>query len=394
MQAWNVALTEQRAKEHIQARLDAKTLAGVTAGVWLEGENRLTLCMGQRDPAAGLPMQTDTLFRLASMTKPITGTAVMQQCQRGALELDASIARWLPRFAEMKVAVATPEGEILATRPAARPITPRMLLTHSSGLGSGPAGDAQFAAVGPANHATLAQAVDAYADCALDFQPGTAQMYSGILGMDVLARLVELTADMPYDEYLRKNIFEPLEMADTTYCPTPQQAARLMRLVDARDGALHPVEIADGCGFGDFPIGYTGGGAGLFSTLEDYSHLALMLADGGLYKGRRVLEAATVEAMATPQLPESFGGISRTFNWGLSMRVCPEQAPADAPWPGQPLSAGSFGWSGAYGTHFWVDRKRRLTAVYLSNLADGGGAGAPTAFEFEHDVMAGFGEPV
>ncbi len=383
---FDAALTKQRMERHIGARLAAGTLAGVCAGVWVDGAQRLALCMGQRDPAAHKALTPDTLFRLASMTKPVTGVATLLQWQRGKLDLDAPVSRWLPGFEKMQVAVATPEGEILQTRPAARPITPRMLLTHSSGLGSGPVGDAQYGAVGPKNHATLAQAVDAYAGCVLDFQPGESQMYSGILGMDVLARLVELTAEQSYTDFLQENILGPLEMPDTTYRPSPAQAARLMAMTDARDGVLHPVALSDAAGFVDFPDGYTGGGAGLFSTLEDYSHLAQMLCDGGTWRGRRILQEDTVRAMATPQLPEAFFGITRYFNWGLSVRTCREQAPASEPWPGQPLPAGSFGWSGAFGTHFWVDPSQRLVAVYMSNLLDGGGAGAATAFEFEHDV--------
>lgn len=417
MSTFNAALVSQRATEHITARLNAGVLEGVCAGVWLNGEQVVDVCLGQRDPAAGAALTRDSLFRLASMTKPVAGCAAMQMVEAGKLELDAPISRWLPAFEKMEVAVATPEGEILATRPAQQPVTLRMLLTHSSGLGSGPAGDKQFAALTKAQRSSLAAAVDAYADFALDFQPGTAQMYSALCGLDVACRLVEIVSGLPYDEYLKKNVFGPLEMPDTTFAPTPEQAAREVAFVDAREGVLHPVELSPLSGFGGFVNGYTGGGAGLFSTLEDYSHLALMYLNGGEYKGRRILKAETVAEMARAQLPEHFGGMWRRQNWGLSMRTLGECAPViwagdpaakgrttgiygdcfykpDAALidPGQPLTPGSFGWSGAYGTHFWMDPARKLCAVYMSNLADGGGAGAPTAFEFERDVMAGFGE--
>ena len=125
----------------------------------------------------------------------------------------------------------------------------------------------------------------------------------------------------------------------------------------------------------------------MFSTLADYGRFAGMLTGGGALDGVRILKEATVELMSAPQLPPTVEGICDGFNWGLSMRVCPVQ---DA--PSQPLTGGSFGWSGAYGTHFWADRKKRLWAVYMSNITNAGGAGAPTAFEFERDVMAGFGE--
>lgn len=377
-----------RLEGHIRARLDAGTLEGVTAGVWQNDKKLYGVCLGQSDPQRKKPMREDALFRLASMTKPVTGAMTMLQAERGLLQLDEPITRWLPGFAHMQVAVATPEGEILATRPAERPITPRMLLTHSSGLGSGQAGYTQYDKVfGPTHQPDFASAIDNYANCVLDFQPGSTQYYSATMAMDVLVRLVELTSGEPYADFVRRELFDPLEMPDTSYLPNAEQRTRLVRMVDARGGVLYPVDIPDECGFVNAPAGYTGGGAGLFSTLEDYSHLALMYLHGGEYRGRRILKPETVAEMASPQLPEEFAGLSRYFNWGLSMRVCPVQKA-----PGQPLSAGSFGWSGAFGTHFWVDPSKQLVAVYMSNLLDGGGAGAATAFEFERDVMAGFGE--
>ena len=167
MSTFNAALVRQRMTEHITARLDAGVLEGVCAGVWLDGKQVVDVCLGSRDPAAGVPMTRDALFRLASMTKPVAGCAAMQMVEAGKLELDAPISRWLPAFETMEVAVATPEGEILATRPAQRPITLRMLLTHSSGLGSGPAGDRQFGALTKEQRSSLAAAVDAYAGFAL-----------------------------------------------------------------------------------------------------------------------------------------------------------------------------------------------------------------------------------
>ncbi len=392
MENFNAALVKQRMEQHIGTRLAEGRLAGVTAGVWLNGQQQLSVCMGQRDPAKGIAMTPDTIFRLASMTKPVAGTATMLQAEKGLIDLDAPISRWLPKFEHMQVAVGAPDGKFTATRPANRPITARMLLTHSSGLASGVAGYAQVEKMTREQRRDLASSVDAYADFALDFQPGENWMYSGMAGMDVLLRIVEKTSDMPCDEFIKKYILDPLEMPDTTYCPNAEQQARTMAFVDAREGVLHPVEISPLAGFDGFADGYTGGGAGLFSTLEDYSHLALMFAGSGEYKGRRILKKETVDAMATVQLPDAFEGLSRYFNWGLSMRVCRQQAPDTTPWPGQPLSAGAFGWSGAYGTHFWVDRTLGLVGVYMSNLLDGGGSGAPTAFEFEHDVMSGFVE--
>jgi len=387
MKQFDAVLTKQRMEQHIQKRLDEKILAGVVAGVWVNGKQAVDVCLGSRDPEKGIAISRETLFRMASMTKPVTGAATMLQVQRGKLELDTPISKWIPAFEKMEVAYSTPEGKILATRPANKQITPRMLLTHSSGLGTGASSVSQWNEFKPKDGQSLQSAVNGYARSLLDFQPGESQLYSACWGMDTLAALVELSADMPYKDFIRKEIFEPLDMVDTTYDPTPAQQAREMAFVDARDGKLVPIQVSAVNGFHVTAAGFPGGGAGLFSTLEDYSHFALMYLNNGTYNGYELLKKETVDQMATPQLPEHFPGMWRYTNWGLSMRVCPEQKAPD-----QPLTPGTLGWSGAYGTHFWVDRAKNTVGVYMSNLTDGGGAGAPTAFEFERDVMAGYGE--
>lgn len=375
-----------RLEEHTLLRIKQKILVGAVAGVWQNGKKIYSMCLGMRDIANGISMTEDTIFRLASMTKPITGTAVLQQAERGRLGLDDEVRRYLPGFSQMQVAVASPEGEILALHPAERPITVRMLLTHSSGLGSGPAGEAQVRKMSRSNFVSLESSVEQYSRFALDFQPGSMQRYSGFVALDVLARLVELTSGLPYAEYLRSNIFDPLEMPDTGYVLADAQAARLMEMYTA-DGEIRAEPLNLKVGFGGMAPGYPSGGAGLFSTLEDYSHLTQMFLNGGRFRSAQVLSSASVAEMATPQLPENFAGLDRLGNWGLTMRVRPTRRP-----PQQPLSAGSFGWSGAYGTHFWVDPSKELCAVYLSNLVNGHGASAPTASEFERDVMHAFGE--
>jgi len=386
MAVFDAALTQERMERHISERVSAKTLTGAVTGVWVGGEKRCGTAIGWSDPEHGRAISEDTIFRLASMTKPVTGVAAMLQWERGLIDLDDPISRWLPGFAEMRVAERIENGKIVSTVPAQRQITPRMLLTHSSGAGSGVSNELQYDRFKPARHRDLAEAVDAYADAALDFQPGSSQIYSGIIGLDIMARIVELTADMPYEEFLRRNIFAPLGMADTGYTLGEEQCGRVTAMVTA-DGSFKTVPMSPKCGFEDFPEGYTGGGAGMFSTLADYGRFAGMLAGGGELDGVRILNEATVALMSSPQLPPTFPGVGESFDWGLSMRVCPVQNA-----PSQPLTGGSFGWSGAYGTHFWIDRKKGLYAVYMSNIKNGEGAGAPTAFEFERDVMAGFGE--
>ncbi len=386
MAVFDAALTQERMERHISERVAKKTLTGAVTGVWVGGKKRCGVSIGWRDPINGIKMTEDTVFRLASMTKPLAGIAAMLQWERGLIDLDAPITRWLPEFGAMRVAEKMKDGRIVSTVPAERVITPRMLLTHSSGLGCGGEGIEQYEIFTPALRKDVAEAVRFYSESTLAFQPGTKQMYSGVFGLDVIVRIVELTADMPYEEFLKKNVFEPLGMKDTGYTLSDEQCGRVIAMIVA-DGSFTAAPMSPRCGFEDFPDCYTGGGAGMFSTLADYGRFAGMLAGGGELDGVRILNEATVELMSAPQLPPTFEGVGDSFNWGLSMRVCPVQNA-----PAQPLTGGSFGWSGAYGTHFWVDRKKDLWAVYMSNIKNGMGAGAPTAFEFERDVMAGFGE--
>ncbi len=383
---FDAALTQARMELHIRRRVEAKTLTGAVTGVWIGGKKRCGTVIGWSDPDRGLKLREDSIFRLASMTKPITGTAVMLQWEKGLIDLDEPVTKWLPGFRHLLVADRLGDGEILSTVPAERPVTPRMLLTHSSGIGSGVTAGLQPDLTTPAGCGSLGEALTRYAKAVLEFQPGTSQAYSGILGMDLLARIVEITADMPYEEFLRENLLRPLGMFDTGYTLTREQIGRVVAMYTA-DGSFTAEPMRPDCGFADFPGGYPGGGGGLLSTLEDYGSFAAMLAGGGALDGVRILKEGTVNLMASPQLSPSFPGIGDHFNWGLSMRVCPVQCA-----PEQPLTGGSFGWSGAYNTHFWVDRKKDLYAVFMANIRNGAGAGAETAFEFERDVMAGFDE--
>jgi len=405
MKRFRSDLAAERITQHVTARLNAGILGGVAAGVWIDGKQVVDLSLGFRDPIEHVPMTRDAIFRMASMTKPVAGCAVMQMAEQGKLDLDAPVSRWLPSFAHMQVAQTDDSGNILSLSPAQQPITPRILLCHASGLGSGPVGQQFMGTLHPEDCPTLAAAVEQYARSPLAFQPNTAQMYSGLMGMDVLVRLVELISDTPYAEYAKEHIFDPLEMPDTTFRPVGEQLERVVRLTDYVDGRLWPVDIAPDKAFVSIlPAGYPGGGVGLFSTLEDYSHFALMYLNGGRYKGVRILKPETIAEMTRPQLPDPYAAVVRRCRWGLSMRVrmeqyapvwkehpAPDEFPADAlADPGQPLTPGSFGWSGAHGTHFWVDPKENMVAIYLTNLLDGHGADAPTAFEFERDVMSGF----
>lgn len=317
-----------------------------------------------------------TAFRLASMTKPITAAAVLLCVQDGLLSLHDAVSKYLPPYRELYVARETEHGFARGER--AREVTVFHLLTHTSGIGSGAAGDAQYGSLKPCEGDTLASAVTRYAEGLLAFQPGSAQFYSPVLGFDVAARIVEIVSGMPYAEFLRKRIFQPLGMSETSYDLARYARENLALTYKSENGALTSEALLHN--FDTFPAGYTGGGAGLLSTIGDYGAFAAELLNA-LHGRGKVLARESVLNMATPWLDGRYEGICPVFNWGLGVRVVSEQNEA------QPLSAGSFGWSGAYGTHFWVDPERAFAAVYLHNSATYGGAGAPHTVEFERAVM-------
>ncbi len=340
---------------------------------------------GLRHYAAETPLNAEngdsTMFRLASMSKPITAVAALIQVSRGAFELDEPIERLLPDFAEMDIGELDEAGNIRITGRARHKLTPRILLNHTNGVGSMPVGDKQFGAMTREDRQDIAHVVACIGKSVLAFEPTEGQMYSPVWAFDVIARMIELTSGMDYAAFLQKNIFDPCGMPDTTFSPTDEQWARMISMHNRveKDGRFvrEEVSMPAGCVFGDFPTTWFSGGAGLASTLPDYVRFAEMLRRRGVTEaGERILPAALVEAMGQTVIPEHIMPCGE--RWGLGVRVI---MPIH-PW----MPAGCFGWSGAYGTHFWVDPENDLTAVLMRNTAYDGGAGAMAACNFEKDV--------
>ncbi|XID94620.1 serine hydrolase domain-containing protein [Paenibacillaceae bacterium WGS1546] len=386
-----------RIRERLGERIREGKLAGAAACVSKKGRVALCEIQGYADVESGKALLANSIFRLASMTKPIVAVAVMKLAEQGGLALEDPLSRFIPAFGAPQVAVPhgessvspyapnpdSPAGHIAeqavayALTPAVREATIRDLLTHSSGLGQGPIGFRQITLPPPG--ATLADHVPSWVGAPLDFQPGTRTGYSPVAAFDLLGRIVEIVSDMPLDRYLRQMLFEPLGMKDTTFAPSKEQWERVVTMYQSTERGLS--RSADQKPF--FHPTYFSGAAGLFSTLEDYVRFARMLANGGEFEGRRILNPHTVQAMASPQLPESIEGFPSGQTWGLGMRVVTRDHAANTS-----LTKGSFGWSGAWGTHFWIDPKHEIVAALMINLANAGGADAETAREFESDVMA------
>lgn len=375
---------ERLLEDRVQADLADGRVGGCVLAVRQDGVLVTEKVFGERIPGEGVPMTADTVFRMASMTKPVTAVATLLQISRGKIGLDDPVSDYLPAYAHMHTGTLQ-NGEIVPGPEILHPVRVRHLLTHSSGIGSMELGDAVFAQMKPADRRTLADAVSYYAAQPLAFVPGSAQAYSPVAAFDILAHLVELTADEPYDTFLARELFVPLGMRDTGFAPTEVQWARMAgmhnRTPDKRSVTLHEM---DSFIFGDFPLTYFCGGAGLYSTLADYSRFAeMLLCDGKTPQGRSLLPAGWMQAMRTPQLSTAIMPGDQV--WGLGVRVITGEGYRRLP-------TGAFGWSGAYGTHFWVDPVNRISAVYMKNSAYDGGSGALTAAHFEEDVNAALSE--
>ena len=368
----DVGLSAERLKrvtELMQRLIDAKTFSGAVTLVARNGRIAHFEAQGLMDLESKKPMPKDAIFRIMSMTKPVVGVAVMMLVEDGKVRLTDPVGRFVPELQNLKVTALNIEGlspptnAIAAPQPtrtvdAARAITIRDLLTHTSGLMSGGVSDAQASqvAVGPGE--ALSVVIPRLKSVPLDFQPGTRWAYSAQYGFDVLARIVEVASGLPFDRFVKQRIIDPLGMKDTFFYPATGNP-RVATLYQALEGQLR--RQADGAWVNG---AYFSGGGGLFSTAEDYLQFALMLMNGGQLEGKRLLSTRTVEVMTSAFAPDTLPGRSAGEAWGLSVRVITDPAARNTF-----LSKGSFGWSGAYNTHFFVDPKEKIVAIYMTQSA-------------------------
>jgi CubicO group peptidase (beta-lactamase class C family) len=343
---------------------------------------------GRADIASGKPASTDSIYRIASMSKPVAALAILMLVEEGKVRLADPVSTFLPSYKNMKVAMPVPGAPAPAagqppqvfTVPAAREITVLDVLTHSSGLMSGAASNAGGqAAFGKRHEIGLAWVDNLGTDSALEFQPGTRWAYSPVAGLDVAARIVEKVSGKTFDAFLRERLFGPLGMDDTFFWPTAAQRARLVTSYLRTDGKLVPNANADSM---SSPVYFSGGG-GLMSSAESYARMAMMLANGGEWNGVRILSPAMVQLMGSAILPDSLPGRQPGEGFGLGVRSVSDRVARLTL-----IGNGSFGWSGAYGTHFWVDPANRLVGIVLSQVS-GWGAPSPTSptNDFETAVM-------
>jgi CubicO group peptidase (beta-lactamase class C family) len=377
-----------RITEHLQHQyIDAGRIAGCQVAVARHGQVGYFRSFGCRDLERALPVEEDTIWRIYSMTKPITGVALMSLYERGLFQLSDPVTRFLPEWRDLKVRERADDGSERLVEPA-RPMTVRDLLMHMSGLGVGGGRTLQELLSanrsqahvpgqrrGPA--ATLTTMVTHYAGYPLEFHPGTHWLYT--VSTDVCARLVEIMSGQRFDDYLRATIFEPLGMTDTGFWVPDDKADRFAACY-RRDASKTLVLVDDPqrSGYRQQPSFLSGGG-GLVSTTGDYLRFCQLLLGGGELDGVRILGRKTVELMTANHLPggqdlqafavpDGYGEVGFAgMGFGLTVAVAKE--PAATQVIGSP---GEYMWGGAASTIFWVDPAEDLAVVFMTQLLPSG----------------------
>ena len=388
--------SERLARIHamVQHHIDAHDISGAVTLVARNGKVAYFEAHGLADIEAKKRMSKDSLFWIMSMTKPVVGTSVLMMMEEGKLRLTDPVWKFIPEFKGIKVAVVQerPAGAPAAARgtpplfytvPATREITIQDLLTHVSGLDSGgPASTSEVARVALKAGESLADYIPRLATTPLDFQPGTRWQYSALAAWDTLERVVEVISGQPFDRFVRERIFDPLGMKDTTFRPSPEQLTRIATLYRGADGAFTKVDRK--AIWMNSPT-YVSGGGGLMSSTEDYLQFGQMLANRGELNGKRLLGPKTVELMSSVFVPDTLPGRAKGRGFGLSVQVISDHIAADTP-----ISNGSFGWDGAFGTHFWVDPKEKIVGIFM---VQAGGPNRSMNPDFENAVMQALIDP-
>ncbi|GAA4786697.1 serine hydrolase domain-containing protein [Streptomyces ziwulingensis] len=367
-----------RLDRHFAHEVDEGRLPGFLVAVARGGRVAHLTAHGHRDVAAGLPVTADTLWRIYSMTKPVTSVAALMLVEEGLLSLDDPVARHLPAFAEPRV-YAGGEAPGVTTRPADNSLLVRHLMTHTAGLTfafyhSHPV-DALYRAAGLESSvrpgADLAETVDLYASLPLQFEPGTQWNYS--VASNVLGRVVEVVSGRPLDEFCAERIFTPLGMADAGFQVDDEQGRRLAELYGEKDGG--GIEPIPGLPLRGGRPTFLSGSGGMVASAHDVHRFAELLRRRGTLDGTRLLAPGTVDLMTRNHLPggadlRAFGsrpahdepgndGVG--FGLGVSVVTDPSRTQV-------PSGLGTYGWSGVATTTFWVDPGRDLTVQFMTQV--------------------------
>jgi CubicO group peptidase (beta-lactamase class C family) len=303
--------------------------------------------VGNADIAGDKPMREDTLFWIASMTKPVTAAAVMMLQDEGKLSVEDPVGKYIPELGAIKTAGGAPAN-----------LTLRHLLTHTSGMGEANREQEK-------NAKTLADLIPAYAKQPVKFTPGTRWQYSQS-GINSLGRVVEVVSRQSFPEFLDKRLFGPLGMKDTSFYPGTEQLARLAKAYRCKDGKPEeaPIMMLAGQDLASRDRAPLANG-GLFSTAGDYARFCRMILNEGTFDGKQYLKPESVKLMTTLQTADVATGFTPGNGWGLGWCVVRKpQGPSEA------LSPGSFGHGGAYGTQAWIDPTRGVAFILMVQRSD------------------------
>ena len=362
-----VGLSSERLKgvaALVKSHIDAGDFSGAVTLVARKGRVIHFEAQGLRDIEMNKPMSVDSVFQLASMTKPITAVAVLMLMEQGKLLLGDPVSTFIPEFKDQMVAEWNlpndPRGAGRRLVRANREITLQDLLTHTSGMASsyeGPAG-ADLAKLKLGADASIDQSVKAWAKVPLNFQPGTQWQYTGGVGFGVLGRVVELVSGMPLDQFFDKRIFTPLGMKDSFFLVPAARQGDLAVMYNRQGTALTKVANS---------TGRVNGAGGLWSTAQDYLEFAQMLLNGGQLNGARIISRKSVELMSDNAIGDldlrNYIGTEHNlagYGFGLGVRV--RKNSGRSGWLGSP---GDFGWAGAQGTYSWIDPKEQTIGIIM-----------------------------
>lgn len=365
----------QRLDHAMQAYVDANKAAGIVTYIARSGGVAHLKAYGMADREAGRAMSPDTLFRMASMTKPVTSVAAMMLVEEGKLSLEDPLSQYLPAFANPQVAVLDGADGGLRFEPAKQPITIRHLMTQTSGIpyGYGQSGAlwkqaGLFGGYYLERDESMSALVERMAGLPLDAQPGERFVYGH--STDILGVIIEQISGMSLDAFFRERIFNPLGMKDSHFYLPPADAGRLSAVYAASAAGLRRADgilPLDGQGhFVEGPRKVYSGGAGLVSTAADYGRFAQMLLNEGELEGVRLLSRRGVTLMTGNHVGQRFANDyaprpGMGFGIGVAVAVDPNDA-------GMYGTAGSYGFSGAYFTNFWVDPQEKAVMIVLTQL--------------------------
>lgn len=348
--------------KRMQAAIDAKEIPGAVTVIANRKGIAHMQAIGESGPGQAGPMRTDSIFWIASMTKPITGTAILMLQEEGKLSVDDQVSKFIPELGNLK----TPSG-----KPAN--LTLKHLMTHSSGMPEATNEEAKSAL-------KLANLIPFYLNKPMQFEPGAKWQYCQS-GINMLGRIIEVASGMSYDVFLEKRLFQPLGMKDTTFYIRPDQVSRVVTPARReKDGSLVAAEVSLLQGRAATSTDrYPAANGGLYSTASDYTRFARMILNGGKLEGKRYLKASSVRQMTTVQSGDLKTGFTPGNGWGLTWCVIRQPQGVSAM-----LSPGTHGHGGAYGTQVWIDPKKNVALILMvqrSNFANSDDSPVRLAFQ-------------